>query len=239
MPIFSVQASHTYLTWERRPVQQCGGGCRCGADGQGRGGCRLHPMDAGSAALWCGWGRLRCRCNALQAGVCASPTTGSCCWRLRGALLQPHLEPKVRARPIYVLVDTPEGPRWHARAACVRSRTPRVRAPMAVTRAFGHPRVSMELATVALSWPQAGVLASANVGGQWGSTPHGASRREHRLRALVNVHGALPALNARLPCPRMRHVHILTDVCVSRTRVGGTCHGRRRRRYCRRAWASL
>ena len=158
---------------------------------------------------------------------------------LRGAHLQPHLEPKVPARPIYVFVETPVAPRWHAITACFRSRAPRVRAPMAVTRAFGQPRVSMELAMVPLSWPQAGVLASANVGGQWGSTPHGASRREHRLRALVNVHGALPALNARLPCPRMRHVHILTDVCVSRTRVGSTYHGRGRRRYCRHAWASL
>lgn len=31
-------------------------------------------------------------------------------------------------------------------------------------------------------WPQTGVLASDNVGGQWGSTPHGAGLWAHRLQ---------------------------------------------------------
>jgi len=35
-------------------------GAADGADVQGRGGCRLRPMDVGSAALWCGCGRRRC-----------------------------------------------------------------------------------------------------------------------------------------------------------------------------------
>ena len=191
---------------------------------------------------WRHWSKCAC-CTVLYNfhGGCANAffNNGHALEVLGDAHLELHLESKATRRPTHVLVDPSVHSPWHARTAGVRSRTPRVRAPMAVTRAFGHPRVSMELATVALSWPQAGVLASANVGGQWGSTPHGASRRAHRLRALIDVHGALPALNARLPCPRMRHVHILTDLCVSRTRVGDTYHGRRRRRYCRHVWAWL
>ena len=161
--------------------------------------------------------------DVLQTPVCLYNFHGGCAnaffnnghalWALGGAHLEPHLEPKATRRPTHVLVDDSAQLSWHAVAAGVRSRTPRVRAPMDSTRAFGHPRVSMELAMIPLSWPQAGVLASENIGGQWGSTPHGASRRAHRLRALIDVHGALPALNARLPCPRMRHVHN-TDRCV-------------------------
>jgi len=170
------------------------------------GGRTIGPM------AWVGW-RHWSGCGAPVwlynfHGGCANAffNNGHAIRALGGAHLEPHLEPKATRRPIHVLVEHSAHPPWHARTAGVRSRTPRVRAPMDSTRAFGHPRVSMELAIIPLSWPQTGVLASA--GGQWGSTPHGASRRDHRLRALVNVHGALPALNARLPAALPSHVHI-------------------------------
>ena len=203
------------------------------------GGRAIGPM------AWVGWRHWSVCCAQVWVynfhDDCANAffNNGHALEALGDAHLEPHLEPKATRRPTHILVDAPAHPPWHARTAGVRSRTPRVRAPMDSTRAFGHPRVSMELAMIPLPWPQAGVLASENIGGQWGSTPHGASRRAHRLRALIDVHGALPALNARLPCPRMRHAHILTDVFVSRTRVGSTYHGRRRRRYCRHVWAWL
>jgi hypothetical protein len=74
-------------------------GAEDGADGQGRGGRQVHPMDVGLAAFWCGRGWSRWRYNALRHSAPVSSSTGSCCWRLRGAHPPPHVEPNAAASP--------------------------------------------------------------------------------------------------------------------------------------------
>lgn len=116
-----------------------------GADGHGRGGCGLHPMDVGPVTLWCGCGRCRWVNNDLWHVARASSSTGWCSGRLRGARLWPHLEQNLRVRPIHVLVDPPVDSLCQARTATRRTLRARVKPPMAMTRVSGHPRVSMEL----------------------------------------------------------------------------------------------
>ena len=53
----------------------------------------------------------------------------------------------------YVFDEASEDPYWHAITAGRRSQSPRARAPMAVTRAFGHPRASMEIVSSASMHP--------------------------------------------------------------------------------------
>ena len=170
-----------------------------GADGQGRGGRRLHPMDVGSAAFRCGCGWSRWLYNAIAHGPRVSSSTSSCCRRLRVVHLEHHVEPKLRARPTYVLVEPPGAPAWHAQTATGRLQSPRARTPMAATRAFGHPRMmarftamAMETAyycpNMAVDPPQTGLFSGPSADGRRPSAG------DVRRFALFSNHAYRPAL---------------------------------------------
>jgi hypothetical protein len=197
-----------------------------GADVQGHGGRRLHTMNVGPVAHWFGCGRFGWCCNALRSGATASSMTGSCCRRLRVAHLPPHLEPKLRARPTYVLVEPAGVSIGQARAAADRSQSARVRSPMAVTRAFGHLRVNMDLSV--WTWcsappgPWPWLVEVQILPGPWAFGLGICNLFDVRIVAQVRIH---PSCHARSHA----HVHILTAAFDSRS-----CAGRRRAA----AWAT-
>ena len=57
---------------------------------------------------------------------------------------------KSGSRTIYVLVEPPRAPVWHAQTATGCLQSPRARTPMAATRAFGHPRMMARFTAMAM-----------------------------------------------------------------------------------------